>query len=223
MGHVSAQHLVEQFLVQVARNHAGDFLNLEAEVTLVAGHFFLLDFQQGGQFRLVVVKRNRRIEHQHGVGLGTVEDGFLLVVLHIGRHHDGTFHLHTLFFRIAVLIEFGQQTLQHILVLVVFHLLILAVALSVHIDLLLYHFVGHVDVIVVHCIVVGEFHIELGSQGNVEAELKVLVGCEVGVVLFRQRCAQHVHLVVLDVGIHLFLHQLVNLLNHDRSPELLLD
>ena len=200
--HILAKYLVEDFLVQFARHEAGDFLYLETEVCLHTGGSLLVNLQQGSQLSGIAVPCGVGIEYEHVVHLSIGEDGLLLVVLHVRGHHHGAFHLDAAFLRAAVLVQFGQQAFQHIVVGVGVHLVIVAVALGVHLHLHVHHFVGHVDVIVVNLVVLGYFRSKFGSQSHVEYEIEVLLRVEVNFLLrlfVGHRFAQDVHVVLVDI------------------------
>ena len=213
--HAFAEHLVENLLVEVARHEAGDFLYLEAEVGLHFGSGFLVNLQQGGELGGVAVPRSVGVEHEHVVHFRVGEDGFLLIVLHVGGHHDGAFHLDAAFLGVAGFVQFGEQAFQHVLVLVGVHLVIVAVALGVHLHLVVHHLVGDVNRVVGQRVVGAHFSLELRRQGDVEQELELFHRVEVhlGLLLFvGQRFAQDVHLIVLDILIYCFGKQLVHFL-----------
>ena len=204
----------------------GDFFYLEAEVALHVGNGILLNLQQGSDFSLVAVKGNRRVEHQYLVGLGVGKDSLLLVILHIGRHHHGVLNLDAAFLHVVVLVELGNQTFQHVAFGVLLYALVVSATLCVHFHLTLNQLVVYVDGIVVDFIVGVKHDVELRSQGNVEYKFESLVLCKVdgGLLLFIGKgLAQHVHLVIFQIFINLFLKHFVHFLSLDGSSILLLD
>jgi len=217
--YILTEHLIEDFLVQFARHEAGNFIHLEAEVRLQFTGTFLVDFEQRSQFGSVAVPSSMGVEHEHVVHLGIGKDSLLVVVLHIRRHHNGVFHLDAILLHGAVVVEFGQQTFQHVIVCIHIYALILTVTLGVHFDLSVHHFVGHLNVIVVHLIFLRHFHLEFGCQGDVEYELKIFLRVEVNgflVFFIGKRFSQHIHLIILYIFVDGFRKQFIHFLSQYR-------
>ena len=196
--------LVKQLLIQFSFLETCNLLHLETEIRSHSRHIFLLDFQQRSDFHVMAVVCLVRIEDQYVVHLATVEHGLLLVVLHIFRQQDGIFNLYATFFRISILIQFGQQPLYHVLSFVAVHMVITTCTLGVHLHLAVDHFVIHLDVIIIHRVFTAQFSLELGSQSQIESKRKLFHRIEVNILLTvfaRKRLAQNIQIVFLDVSI----------------------
>ena len=214
-----AKYLIENLLVQLTCHETGNFLYLEAEVGFHFGSSFFVYLQQRREFGCIAIPCCIRIEYEYIVYLCIGKDGFLVVVLHICRHHNGTFHLNTTFFGVAFCIQFGEQTLQHIVVGIGVYLFVLTVTLRISLHLVVNHFFGYIDRIVIYFIVCSNLSFEFRSQSNVEQEFKFFHCIEVDsflLVFIRQRLAQNIHLIILDILIYRIRKELINLFSQYR-------
>ena len=156
-GHCSFwEDLVEEFLIERTWHVASDFGNLEVEITLVLQSLLLFHLQQAGQFGFAIVVSLGGVEANHIVHLGTLEQFLLLVVsTEILRQHHHTFCRHAAFQGVAFLVKFGDDTFDHVILLIRFHLLITATTLTVHLNLVLHHLVADNDVVVINLVLLG--------------------------------------------------------------------
>ena len=132
---------------------------------------------------------------------------FLFIIFHVRRHHYSTFHLNTTLFGITFFIQFSKQTFQHVIVLVNVYLVILAVTLSVSLDLVIHHFVCNFNSIVIYLIFCTDFSFKFRSQSNIKQEFEHFHSIEINFLLLvfvGQRLAQYIYLIVLDILIYCF-------------------
>ena len=201
------KYLIEDILVQFTFYEAGNFFYLIAEVRLHFSSSLLIDLQQRSQFCRIAIPCSVRIEHQHIIHLSIGEDSLLFVILHIGRHHHSTFYLDTAFLGVSFLIKFCQQTFQQIVLGISLNLFVLSVALSIGFHLIVYHLIGYLDIIIVYLVILANLYFKLRCQSDVKQEFKFFHCIEIDSRLFffiRQRFAQDVYLIVLNILIYSF-------------------
>ena len=214
-----AKYLVENLLVQFTCHEASNFFYLEAEIGFHFGDSFFVNLQQRRKLGCITVPCGIRIEHEYVVHLCVGKDSFLVVVLHISRHHHGTFHLNTAFFGIAFCIQFGEQTFQHIVIGISVHLFVFTITLRISLYLVVNHFFGYINRIVIHFIGGSNLSFEFRRQSYVEQEFKFFHCVEVNgflLVFIRQRLAQHIHLIILNILIYGIRKKLINLFSQYR-------
>ena len=213
-----AECLVEYFLCQFTRNKTSDFFYLEAEIRLHVFCNFLVNLQQRTQFSSMSVISHIRIEHQYIIYFCISKNSFLIVVLHVSRHQYCSFYLDTTFFCVAFFVQLCQQTFQHIIIFVSVYLIILASALSIHLHLVVDHFVRNFDSIIIYFIFSTYFCFKFRCQSNVEYEIEFFHCIEINILLLffvRQRLAQHIHLIFFNIIVNSFLQCLIhNLCNY---------
>ena len=98
-------------------------------------------------------------------------------------------------------------------------------AAGIHIHLLVYQFVVHLDGIVVNLIVAAQLNLKFGSHGNVEDERigSILLHIHRLLLLRRQGIAQHLNLILLNILVDLLAYELVNLIHFHAGSHLTLN
>ena len=159
------------------------------------------------------VVSNIRIEYQYIVYFCISEDCFLIVVLHIRRHQYCTFYLNTAFFRITFFIQLSQQAFQHIVIFVSVYFIVFTSTLSIHLHLVIDHFIRYFDCIVIYFIFSTYFCFKFRCQSDIEYKFEFFHCIEVDHLLFffvRQRFAQHVHLIFFNIVVNSFLQYFIH-------------
>ena len=205
--YVFTTYLVKDFLSQFSFYETSNFFYLIAEVRFHFSSLFLVDLQQRRQFGSITFPCSVRIEYKYIVYLCIGENSFLLIVLHIRRHHYSTFYLDTTFFGIAVFVQLSQQTFQHILIFVNVYFLVLTVTLCISFHLIVYHIFGNVNQIVVYFIFSVYFSLEFRCQSNIKQEFEFFHSIEVDLrllVFVWQRFAEDRYIIILNILIYSF-------------------
>ena len=132
---------VEKLLVYGCFDVTGNLQHMESKVRLNVGSLFFADTQHRRNLNFALRVGLLGVERHHLTAFHAVEQFLLVVNLYVFGHQHRTFFHDATFFLAAVGVQFLHVALQHVLCLVLFHLLVLAGTRCKHVYLFVYQLV----------------------------------------------------------------------------------
>ena len=162
--------MIEEFLIYFMILELLNLGNLIAKITLMLSNLFLLDFQQGRYLHIAFGICLARTKSDNITNLGAIEQFLLIIDLDIFRHHHSCLNGNTTFHSITFSIKLTKVALHHIALFIYLAVHILTSLRCEHVNLLINKLIINLDLVVIYCILVGQFDAELRCDSNIEHE-----------------------------------------------------